>query len=819
MNLRQIIAKSTTFKGSTLAAAGLLLSLIALYFLKAIASPSKIIYSAHSDLIMYISKVHFIQYISWLYHNQVPLWNSYSLLGNSMVGNSISWIFYPFNLAYYFTSSPFPVTISFMLHFFLLGFFTFLYVRKISGSTTAAIFSAVAMTFSGRILLLLYGGQVFFLGFAYFPLFLYLTELIIERKKLAYALPLGLALALQFLGTHIQMFFYSVFVLGMYVAFRLLPEFLKGHDAKNAAKGALMICVALAVFFLISSFQLLPFIETAGISDRGTADKSFASSYRFRLASLPTAVLPNLLGTPLHDTQFGPPNYVEQNIYFGLTALILAGLAVMYKRNKYTAFFAFLAAFSLFFSLAYMNQLPGFNLFRVASRMFFFGAFAVAVLCGYGALHLSRSSLRNVKAVYILPILLVAAILVTAGFSTAMGKQKATSFLEDTINSKLEAAQISKETADRYTGKLGVIYKDIRSDLAKATLFLALNTILLFAILRAERRMLKTALLAALLVLMLADLWSFGQPFFSVTHPSEAFMQDEFIPIMEADKDRETFRVIDFSNTSAVYQNTALRHGINVVSYDSQNLNTVARYMAIAFNTNLTNYNIETTLQPGAITNPSLINIINVKYILSSITANMTTDKQTGKLNTALVAKTGIKALYKNLDYKEKAFMAYHAETAQNEDEAFQRLRDSTTDFSRTIIIETAEAAKDEKLQQLTRKENETAQTNTVRITRNAPNTIDIEAETARLGLLFLSEPFAPGWTATVDGQKAQLYKANGAFMAVPVREGNHTVKFNYAPSSFYFGAAITAATMAAITAYYMAKLLGLLRPRKRENA
>lgn len=806
----------SSVKVSTLAAAGLLLSLIVLYFLKAITSPSKIIYSPHSDLIMYISKVHFIQYISWFYYHQIPLWNSYSFLGNSMIGNSISWIFYPFNLAYYFTSNPFPVTINFMLHFFLLGFFTFLYVRKISGSTIAAIFSAVAMTFSGRILLLLYGGQVFFLGFAYFPLFLYLTELIIEKKKLAYAIPLGLALTLQFIGTHIQLFFYSVFVLSMYVAFRLLAEFLKDRDIKNTTKGASVICVAFALFLLTSSFQLLPFIETAVISDRGMADTSFASSYKFWLPALPTAVLPNLLGTPLHDTQFGQPNYVEQNIYFGLTALILAVLAVRYKRNKYTGFFIFIVAFSLFFSLAYLNQLPGFNLFRVASRMFFFGAFAVAVLCGYGALHLSRSSLRNVKAVYILPILLVAAILVTAGFSTGMGKQKAISFLEGVISSKLEAWQISKETAESYTGKLDVIYKDIRSDLVKATFFLALNTILLFVILRIEKRTLKIALLAVLLVLMLADLWSFGQPFFSLAHPNEAFRQDEFIPIMEADKDKETYRVVDFSNTGAVYSNMAVRHGVNVVSYDSQNLNTVVRYIATTFNIKLANYNIETTLQPGAITNPSLINLINVKYILS----NVTTSEQVEKLNTTLVAKTKTKSLYRNLDYKEKAFMVYRVETVQNEDEAFQRLRDSTTDFSKTVVIETAEATKDEKLQQLTGKENETAQTHTVRITRNAPNTIDIEAETAKPGLLFLSEPFAPGWMVRVDEQKARLYKANGAFMAVAVKEGRHTVKFNYAPASFYFGAAITAVTMVAMAVYYMVKLLRpRLRLRKRQTS
>ena len=806
------LAKNTGFmlwvekNRATLFAAALLLFLILAYFLKALTSPSSIIYSPHSDLITYISKVHFIQYISWTYHHQIALWNPYSLLGNSMIGNNVSWIFYPFNLQYYFTSSPFPVTINFMLHFFLMGFFTFLYVRKISGSATAAIFSAIAMTFSGRILLLPYDGHIFFLGFAYFPLFLFLTEIIIEKKSLIYSVLLAGALTLQFLGTHVQLFFYSVFVLAMYALFRLFTEYQKNREIRKVGKAAFMLGAALALFLLISAFQFLPFMETALISDRGSHDAKFASTYSFLPIDIPTIVLPNLLGTPLHNTQFGPQNYWEQNIYFSITALVLATLAIIYARNVYVTFFTLLLLFSFFFSFGQLNHLPIFNLFRVPSRMLYFGTFAVSALSGYGALLVKKSSIRNVKIVYILPILLVAALLLTAGFSTGMGKQKASSFLKDIISSKMEAAQISKETAERYTGKLDVIYQDIKNDLVKTTIFLALNTILLFVTLKINGRTLKTALLTVILVLMLADLWTFGQPFLSVAHTKDAFRQDEFIPIMEGDKENGTYRVIDFSNTSAVYSNMAIRHGINVVSYDSQNLNTVAKYMATAFNTKLTNYNIETVLQPEAITNPSLINLINVKYIMS----NVTTGKPIGNLSTILIAKNKTKALYKNLDYKEKAFMAYRTETVPNEDAAFKRLRDSTTDFSRTIIIETVEAAKNETEQpaQMIEHENKTA--HTVKITRNDPNTIEIEAETARQGMLFLSEPFAPGWTATVDGQKARLYKANGAFMAVPVEEGKHTVKFNYAPRSFYFGVAITAAAIAAIAAYYTAKLLRL---------
>ena len=39
-----------------------------------------------------------------------------------------------------------------------------------------------------------------------------------------------------------------------------------------------------------------------------------------------------------------------------------------------------------------------------------------------------------------------------------------------------------------------------------------------------------------------------------------------------------------------------------------------------------------------------------------------------------------------------------------------------------------------------------------------------------------------------MDGVKAPVIRANYAFMAVPVAQGNHTVRFEFAPNSFRVG-------------------------------
>ncbi|MCL5109287.1 MAG: YfhO family protein [Chloroflexi bacterium] len=61
--------------------------------------------------------------------------------------------------------------------------------------------------------------------------------------------------------------------------------------------------------------------------------------------------------------------------------------------------------------------------------------------------------------------------------------------------------------------------------------------------------------------------------------------------------------------------------------------------------------------------------------------------------------------------------------------------------------------------------------------------------------VLFLAEPFNPGWRASVDGQPAPIYWADHVFRAVPVRPGQKEVVLTYEPRSVRWGFAISGAT------------------------
>ena len=59
-------------------------------------------------------------------------------------------------------------------------------------------------------------------------------------------------------------------------------------------------------------------------------------------------------------------------------------------------------------------------------------------------------------------------------------------------------------------------------------------------------------------------------------------------------------------------------------------------------------------------------------------------------------------------------------------------------------------------------------------------------------GFLFLSDTYYPGWEAYVDGDKTTIYRANFAFRAVPVGQGQHVITFVYRPASFILGVVLS---------------------------
>ena len=105
------------------------------------------------------------------------------------------------------------------------------------------------------------------------------------------------------------------------------------------------------------------------------------------------------------------------------------------------------------------------------------------------------------------------------------------------------------------------------------------------------------------------------------------------------------------------------------------------------------------------------------------------------------------------------------------------------------------------------------------RVAAQTANTLTIRADSACAGLLVVNESWAPGWTATIDGQPAPLLRANYLARGIALPAGQHDVRFVYAPQSFTVGLSLTVATSLLLLGLLVWRLAAPRAPRGRLRA
>ncbi|MBQ8724409.1 MAG: YfhO family protein [Oscillospiraceae bacterium] len=83
--------------------------------------------------------------------------------------------------------------------------------------------------------------------------------------------------------------------------------------------------------------------------------------------------------------------------------------------------------------------------------------------------------------------------------------------------------------------------------------------------------------------------------------------------------------------------------------------------------------------------------------------------------------------------------------------------------------------------------------------------------------LVFFSVPYEDGWTAKVNGEKAEIETVDTGFMAVPVTAGENTIEFSYETPGLKAGALISIAGVLVFAAYMTGGYL--LRKRRNPDA
>ena len=100
--------------------------------------------------------------------------------------------------------------------------------------------------------------------------------------------------------------------------------------------------------------------------------------------------------------------------------------------------------------------------------------------------------------------------------------------------------------------------------------------------------------------------------------------------------------------------------------------------------------------------------------------------------------------------------------------------------------------------------------------TRKPQQVVALAVTMTAPGILVLTDMYYPGWTARVDDNSpTPALCVNHILRGVVVPEGAHTVRFDYRPTSLYWGAAVSLGAFLALVAWSVVLIVRQYRFRR----
>ena len=127
------------------------------------------------------------------------------------------------------------------------------------------------------------------------------------------------------------------------------------------------------------------------------------------------------------------------------------------------------------------------------------------------------------------------------------------------------------------------------------------------------------------------------------------------------------------------------------------------------------------------------------------------------------------------------------------------------------------EAVADKQFETTLKASNAQGNVSQVELVSYAPNKLKYNVSSEKGGVVVFSEIYYPGWTATIDGQKAELGRVNYILRALNVEKGKHTIELAFDPQSVH--TTETIATVSFVVLLILIALIAFLEYKKRKNS
>ena len=762
-----------------------------------------------------------------------PLWNPYQFCGHPFFANPQYAVLYPLNSLFFIL--PFDVAFNtiIILHFFLGGLFTYLFIRDLRVNSSGALISGLIFMLSGY-LLSVHSLLNILLSSIWTPLIVMFFRRAIRGKGFKNEMLTALFITFSFLGGGIEIVYGNFFILLFMAFFTLSSHSFPSLDVIPAKAGIQkstgfrvtpgmtkclrimlpyikrmrsLIIVSL-LFLFLSAIQLFPFVELFYHSIRGGGiSYQEATTWSFAPKDALLFFLPDAYGYFLDMKKYWVTQCWLKTLYTGGLPFILSlifflsphpPLSPSGERERVRGvgrnrkFFFILMFFSIFLSLGHdnplypliFNYIPFFNGIRYPVKFLYIFILVLSITAGLGFQRLieisKESSGRRFKNVFF-------GLSLIGGFFLlflVLGHSEIEHFLK---LRGFDFPQFNHLSVNLFHAKRFFFY-------------LTLFTLLIGVGVEVKWKNWTKILLILFLV---TDLFG-NMGFYAREKNEDYFKKTRILEIISSDKG--PFRIFSTGKTIAMDTPILVADLSSFNAFKEKHLppfHLISRLHDI-WGIDVIRLKRADDLYRAFISAPSisatpLINLYGIKYIIS--VTPLEEDPRFELIYARLEGLQGSREdllkentikLYKNSSPSPRAWLVRDFKVLDSKTILSVMLQKEFDPWKEVFLEEIPPSFTSVSNRIDLPLEGGGKGGGEVEIISESNNRLELLVKGTERNLLVLSDTYYPGWKAFVDGTPQRIYQANYAFRAIPLGAGTHGVEFVYDPVSFKLGAGVT---------------------------
>ena len=730
---------------------------------------------------------------------------------------------------------------------YLLGFYILL--RAFNFRQSLAALGSILWAFSSYFLIIIAAGHLWkVMALAYLPPMIAGVVLAYRGKYLWGFIVTAVFTAFEVKANHVQMTYYYLFiVLFMVVAYlvqaireKRLQHFLK---ASGVLVAAALIGVAINISNLYHTWEYqkesmrgkseLTKANSANQTSSGL-DRDYITQWSYGIDETLTLLVPDAKGgasVPLSQnaTAMAKANPEVQNMlpqlyeavpqYFGtqpgtsgpvyvgafVLFLFVLGLFIVKTPLKWALLAATILSVLLSwghnfmgFTNFFLDYVPMYAKFRTVASILVIAEFTIPLLA---ALALKRIVdeptvlTKNMKFVYASLALTAGVALVMALMPSMMGP-----FVSDQERQMLSGIQgMTPDVQNMMLSSIATMRAAMVSSDAWRSIIVIIIGVAMLLLFKAQK-IKPLYLIVGISALCLIDLWQVDKRYLNdemfVPKSERDTPQQATATDMEILKDKAlSYRVLNFAsgafnenNTSYFHKSIGGYHPAKLRRYQEMIDKYIAPEMQAAMQAIGSKGGVMSEVDGRKLF--PVLNMLNAKYFIVPLQGNATTSIQNpyAQGNGWFVDK-----------------LTYVA--------------DANAEYAEVGKIDVShEAVADKKFEAVLGQTAANDSTASVVLTKYEPNNMTYTVNSAKGGVVVFSEVYYPGWSATIDGQPAELGRVNYILRALNVKAGKHEVVLDFHPSSISITETIAYTALAVLLLAICAALFVEWKKRKAAN-